>query len=104
MREGAPAFIGRLEERPLGAARPLLPAGRLDQAALLEHIERAVDERAADRPDTPDIAVLRHRFGERPSVGRRVREQSEDGPLAGRQLAHFRHGLKGYCGLTAYGP
>ena len=77
MREGAPAFIGRLEERPLGPARALLAPEGLDQALPLEHVERAGDKRAADRPDLPDLAAARQLLRERPAVGRAVRERAK---------------------------
>lgn len=56
------------------------------QAAALELAQRAVYERARDPPDTPQVTVWTERTGDVVAVRRRLREQTENRPIRGKQI------------------
>jgi len=92
--ECLPSLRRRAEDRPVRAAHAALRAGRLDQPALLEQLERAVDERPPERPDPPDLAVARHLARQRPAVAGLLGEESQHRPFAGGELALEHHPLE----------
>ena len=89
--DGGVAGRGGTEDRPVRAARARLVPGRDDQPALLEDLERAVDERAGQRPDRAELAGRRELSSQCPAMRRPLAEQSQHRPLPGRQVAIAHH-------------
>ena len=72
--------------RPSRAAHD---AGGLDQASVLEPFEPLIDDRAAERPDRPDLAAASDLHRDRPAVGRPLGNERQNRPVARGELSVF---------------
>ena len=77
--------------------------------ALLEDLERAVDERACQRPDRAELARRRQLPSQCPAMRRPLAEQREHGPLARGEIAIAHHSTStagrspSVCGARPFG-
>ena len=72
----------------------------LDVAELPEHRDRPIDERAADGPDLPDVAVGGEGAGEIPPVCGPLAQEPEHGPFGERRLGAGRAGHQAIAGTV----
>ena len=81
----------RPEDRAVRPARAGLVARRGDQLALAEDLDRAVDERPAERPDRAELTRRRELSSYCPAMSRPLAEQRKHSPLPGSEIAITHH-------------
>ena len=88
--ECLPPTRGRREQNTMRAGGALGATALLDVAELSEHGDRPIDERPADGPDLPDVAVGGECAREIPPVCGPLSQEPEHGPLGERRLGAGR--------------